>query len=204
MASLREIRNFLDAGACAYRSAKRVILEDVKKKDDDASRYIESHLRLAESIGDEVVDRTEREEEERRQSIEAKARTNLIAISLAVAIATALFGLRLPELVTSDGIGSWVVRGGYVFLWFGWLYLVMGGFFAFRVLEVRKTYVVTPQDHKNHGAKELRALRLFNLDQNQSLARIMSNGLAVSFAAIRNGIVVFAFGITLLVLKLLF
>ena len=119
---------------------------------------------LASRLTDPVLEQFEDRGRERRNSIEAKARTNLVAISLAAAIATALFGL-LSEPASHVARPASALSGqiGYAAILLGWIYFISGGFFAFEVLDVRKVWAPAPPDHLHLDDVGLRATRLFYL-----------------------------------------
>ena len=197
------IFHVISAEAFRHYAFRREIRSETQSCDKEFETLVAEQEKLAAGLSDPVLNQFENRERERRQSIEAKARTNLVAISLAAAIATALFGLvSEPVSHVVPPAPALLVQMGYAAILVGWIYFLSGGFFAFQVLDVRRTYVLIPRDHYDLEDVTLRATRLVNLEQNQRAAKIMTNALAVSFGAIRNGIVAFAAGVTALTTQL--
>ena len=186
-------------GRIRRRAKKDRSLRDSKLEEQIAKRMDTSSV-----LDNPDLDRFEERERRRVESIESKARTNVVALSLAFALAATLLGavaggealsVRTDEsILLGIGCGSLVV---------GWLYLMWSGFFAFRTLAVRQVYRISPEDEAQLEPELLRATRLFCLTQNQSVILAMTNALAVSFTFIRNGIVMFAIGMILIAISIL-
>ena len=134
------------AQAILHYSLRREIREETQVRDDDMHALVATRHELASRLTDPVLEQFEDRERERRNSIEAKARTNLVAISLAAAIATALFGL-LSEPASHVARPASALSGqiGYAAILLGWIYFISGGFFAFEVLDVRKVWRRRPR-----------------------------------------------------------
>ncbi|MCY4057145.1 MAG: hypothetical protein OXG44_04005 [Gammaproteobacteria bacterium] len=201
----RLVRAFhtISAEAFLYYAFRREIRLERQTRDQDIEGVVDAQTELASELTEPILERFENRERERRKSVEAKARTNLVAISLAAAIATALFSLVSgPASHVAPLMPTLLDRLGYAGIFLGWIYLVSGGFFAFQVLDVQSTYLLIPRDYVDLDEVALRAKRIFYLEQNQRGTRIMTNALAVSFAAIRNGIVAFVAGMGTLATQL--
>ena len=201
---LTRVFHTISADAVRYYTLRRQITAEKQDRDEAMEALVANERELASELSEQILEQFENRERERRHSVQAKARTNLLAISLAVAIATALFGLvSAPASLCPRTDPALSVQVGYAAIILGWVYFILGGFFAFQVLDVRGIYVLMPHSHLDLDAVELRATRLFYFAQNQRVTLIMTNALAVSFAAIRNGILVFAAGMVAIAMQLL-
>ncbi len=147
------------------------------------------------------MDRFEAIGYDRLRSVESKARTNLMSITIATTIAAIFLGTQFthPESGMEVHYPASVVIG-YISIGLGWLCFVVSGWFALQVLDVSQRYVLDPESYVNSSKVELRARRLFILEQNQSLMTLKTNALSVSFRAIRNGIILFFVGMALIVI----
>ena len=203
---IRAVLVFLDGlvlgHAVRYTQARRRTEKCRHRRDSEFCEQVTQRMALATVLDDPDLDRFEEWERRRGESVKSRAQTNLISISLASALSVILLGAGREALSvgTDDSIP---LRIGYGLLVLGWLYLVRGGHFAFKTLNVREVYVISPKEEATLDAGRLRATRLFYLEQNQLFTRVMTNALAVSFASIRNGIAMFAIGIILIALEIL-
>ena len=201
---LTRVFHATSADAIRYYTLRRQITQEKEAGDEAMQALVANEHELASKLSEPILEQFEKREHERRQSVEAKARTNLLSISLAVAIATALFGLvSAPASLGASTDPALSVQIGYAAIIFGCVYFIVGGFFAFQVLDVQQIYGVMPRSHLDSDEVERRAIRLFYLAQNQRVALIMTHALAVSFAAIRNGILVFTVGMVAIAMQLL-
>ena len=182
-----------------FISARRRIRDDIRRRDEAFEERLEQETAAAEVLSNTDMDRFEELERDRLQSVESKARTNLISITTAVSIAAVLLGAQFTQAecgCSAHYPSSAIV--GYISIALGWLYFVLSGWFSLQVLDVWRRYTVVPANHVNSNKVELRARRLFNLEQNQSLMILKVNALSVSFHSIRNGIILFFLGMVMI------
>ena len=182
-----------------HQRARRRSSREREERDRRFEEETNELLPRAAALSDEDIGGFEERERLRLEAIEQKARTNLVSISLAIAAATALLGItsRTPPAPAASPPPV-VVWWAYVVVLVGWTYLVACGYFAFETLNVRQVYNVSPGESAQLSARRLRARRLFYLEQNQSVTLVMTNALAVSFGAIRNGILMLAVGFVMI------
>lgn len=199
----RWVGRTISAQAFGYCAARREIAAKMQDCDEDMEIVMASQHELAAGLTEPILEQFENRDHERRQFLQAKAGTNLLAVSLAVAIATSLLGLSsAPVPHCPRTTPALLTQIGYASIILGWVYFTLGGLFAFLARDIRGIYVLVPRDHLDLKELDLRAKRLFNLKQNQRLALILTNALAVSFAAIRNGIILFAAGTVAIAIRL--
>ena len=179
--------------------ARRKIQDEIKQMDETFEEQLVQKISLAKAVTNTDMDRFENLEHDRLKSIESKARTNLMSITIATTIAAIFLGAQFTA-AECGGEPHYPVSAivGYTSVGLGWLCLVVSGLCALPVLNVWQSYTVTPSNHLDAKEVELRARRLFNLEQNQRLMLLKVNALSVSFHATRNGIILFFVGMVVI------
>ena len=129
----------------------------------------------------------------RRRIIEDKAKTNALAITLALSAMLAGIAL-VGNLAGSNGdfLGElvWVV---ILLQFLGIVFLLIGGLLALRALEVVPTQMWTLADDRRGVSEEDKKAEIADyLEYNQHYTNIKSNYVDTSYHCIRNGVIALA------------
>lgn len=194
--------HFVSAESILSCKVEREIRDEITRDNGRRDELVATKRVVAAGLTEEALEGFETRERERRRFIQDKARVNIVAVSISVAIATAILSLSMAPMSYYWQPRPLSVAIAGIAIVVGWAYFTVGGLFAFKVLVLRQYYQLTPSECVGKDEVGLRAVRLFQLEQNQRTALIMTNALEVSLNAIRNGIVAVAIGIVILVLRL--
>ena len=152
---------------------------------------------MAANLPADMIRRHEDAAAHRLRAIEAKARANLLSITVGVAVLFA--GL---DLLTAGGMGVELARWVQVLVAFGFvaavLYFLVGGLMALRALEVERVFVPRLEEEAERSALERAMQALWDLKQNEKTVFLRTNALSSSSYGLRNGV----FCLTVLVLLL--
>ena len=142
------------------------------------------------------------QEMSRRRTIEEKAKTNALAMTLAFSAMLAVVAFAGNLLGPRDGLMNclvWFAIGLHIL---GMLFLLIGGLLALGALRTVPTQMWTLEDDKLSLAEEEKASAISGfLEFNQRYTNLKSNHLETSYSCIRNGVMAF-FGAALLGLML--
>lgn len=180
--------------------ARRAILEDLESRDDAFDTHIDRLREVAIKMDDEWLQVLEANELERRRSIEGKAKTTVVGVTLSFAILSTSVGL---VAALRDGNSAWVPAAVAVGLAVIGLYLLAAGWWSLEAMRVARTYQhgigdgVEEEDQLEH-----RARRLYYVEQNQRVTNLRANALSVSFSGIRNAILSLAVALPLTLVAL--
>ena len=129
----------------------------------------------------------------RRRIIEDKAKTNALAITLALSAMLAGIALvgNLPG--SSNNLLDKLVWLVMVLQFLGITFLLVGGLLALRALGIVPTQMWTLADHKRGVSEEAKKLEIAGyLEYNQHHTNIKSNYVDTSYNCIRNGVITLA------------
>ena len=134
----------------------------------------------------------------RRRTIEDKAKTNALAITLAFSAMLAVVAFVRNLADANNGLLAylfWFVIGFQII---GMGFLLMGGWLALGALRAVPTQMWTLADDKRNLSEGEKSLEMSGfLDFNQHYTNLKSNHLETSYSCIRNGVIAF-FGAALL------
>ena len=141
------------------------------------------------------------QEQARRRSIEEKAKTNVLAITIAfsamiagVAIASEIAGI-------ANRSAGWMVWPIIASQSVGIVFLLTGGVVALNALRVTDTYMWTLRlESQNMTTEEINARVSWALEVSQYITSIKSNQVNTSYACIRNGVIALALAALFVVL----
>ena len=133
------------------------------------------------------------QEQTRRRTIEEKAKTNVLAITIAfsamiagVAVASEIAGI-------ADRSAGWMVWPIIVSQSVGIAFLLAGGLVALNTLRVAETYMWTLRlENRNMTIEEINARISWSLEISQYITSVKSNQLETSYTCIRNGVIALA------------
>ena len=140
------------------------------------------------------------QEQARRRIIEDKAKTNVLAITIAfsamiagVAIASEIAGI-------ANRNTGWMVWPIIASQSVGIVFLLTGGVVALNALRVADTYMWTLRlENRNMTTEEINARVSWALEISQYVTSIKSNQVKTSYACIRNGVIALALAALLVV-----
>jgi hypothetical protein len=148
--------------------------------------------------GDAVISHTGREQD-RRKSLEEKARNNLSVVSVCSTLAFTGLTFLTGQAVA---VGMRTRMALLTVFFFTVVYFVAGVIGALRALQVTERWTINLDD-EGQAAEKLRGIRLVYLDLNTLETNIKANWTAVSFACLRNAVIsLLVFASTVLLLQL--
>ena len=158
-----------------------------RREQSDLEGTIESSEAAASVISDAAIVSCAGWEESRRRSLEEKARSNLIVVS----VCSTLVFTGLTFLTGQNIVAEVYARRAFVTFYFvSVLYFVAAVVCALKALRVSKTWIVGPEDESQSSVGALRGLRMSYLALNRSETNIKANWTDVSFACLRNAVIV--------------
>ncbi len=136
------------------------------------------------------------QENERRQILEDKAKTNILGITLAFSAILASVAL-VPRITeAAEHSPGWIIWVFWVFIGlqvFGIIFLLLGGWLALHTLRVSKFYTWTLDDERSITTDEARNTAIkWYLQINQLVHVLKANNLSASYTCIRNGVTALA------------
>ena len=134
------------------------------------------------------------QEQARRETIEEKAKTNVLGITLAftVTLASLAFAPRVIEEVARND-ADWVIWAFMAFQLIGIAFLLLGGSLALTTLRIATTHVWTLEDERSITTPEARNAEIsWYLQNNQLVSTLKANLLDASYSCIRNGVTALA------------
>ena len=130
------------------------------------------------------------QEQSRRRIIEEKAKTNVLAITIAVSAMIAALAVASEVAGINERCPGWVVGPVVAAQGIGIAFLLTGGVVALKALRVAETYMWTLGREKlNMTTEEINVELSWCLQFNQYVTSIKSNQVEASYSCIRNGIV---------------
>ncbi len=141
------------------------------------------------------------QEDEGRRSIEDKAKTNVLGITLASAMLA--FVPRVAAAVTHNP--NWALWAFIVLQVAGIVFLLLGGGLALRTLRIEVIHLWALQDEWSTMTDEARNAKIgWYLENNQLVSRRKANSLSASYSCIRNGVLAFALAAVLALILVAF
>ena len=181
----------------AYCKAKTQLS---KQLEDSTRHYGEEFQELSKFVVDvdhDVIQRHRESAAKHLKSIEDKARTNLLGITIGIAVLFSGF--------------NWVVGGASEPLVTGWVrvlsvslfsiavsYLLLGGLMALRALRLMPLFAPSLSQEATASKNSLAAQMVWALKQNERTVQIRTNALNVSFYGIQNGVISLALAVILM------
>lgn len=187
-------RLIIDIILCGFPSSRkartRIKIERAKAR-ESFQDGIAQLSQIADKLRIEDVYRYTANEAERRRSIDEKAKSNLMAITLSITLLIGGLisgGRREPNVSTS---GAWEVLTLFLLV-LGVVYLMFSGLMAIDALRIMETDSPSPKDEAKSSPLQWKALLLWSLEQNQQMSLIRTNSISVSHQSMVNGIVCLA------------
>ena len=133
------------------------------------------------------------QEQARRRIIEEKAKTNVLAITIAFSAMIASVAISSEVVGIADRGASWIIWLVVASQSAGIAFLLAGGMVALKALRVAETYMWTLGLEKRHLTNEEINVKIsWALEINQHVTSIKSNQLETSYGCIRNGVIALA------------
>ena len=130
------------------------------------------------------------QEQSRRRLIEEKAKTNVLAITIAVSAMIAGMAVASEVAGVNERCTGWIVWPVMAAQGIGIAFLLAGGIVALKALRVAETYMWTLGREKLNMTTEAINVELsWCLQFNQYVTSIKSNQIETSYSCIRNGII---------------
>ena len=130
------------------------------------------------------------QEQSRRRTIEEKAKTNVLAITIAISAMIAGVAVASEVAGINERCPGWIVWPVVIAQGIGIIFLLAGGMVALKALRVAETYMWTLGREKLNMTIEAINVELsWCLQFNQYITSIKSNQIETSYTCIRNGIV---------------
>jgi len=191
--------NFLLVSYPAALSAEKKIrlnIEKIKKSKSDKDSKIEKlSIDLFKSYQNKCY--------EDKSVIEAKAKSNLLGVTLAFSVIFASFGLMTSESARSffNGIQALII---FIPILAGVFYLLLGGIAALKALQIRKWYDLSLKEEINIDDSLSKKKKMKKYIEINNLTNLMrTNYTTVSQKSIRNGILFLALFVFLMALLLI-
>ena len=180
------------------RRVRRATLDEI----EEANSPTREHLRpIAEGLTLDDLRRYVSSEDERRKSIEDKAKSNLVAITIGFPVLFAGLNFLVNNDARSIISGIWAI-GALTLLILGVVYLIYGSLKALDALQVAPVYSPIPEVESFMAEEDRKTNVLWCLQQNERTTRLRTNALSVSNRSIRNGVMTLA-GLILLLAGLI-
>ena len=142
------------------------------------------------------------QEQSRRRTIEEKAKTNVLAITIAASAMIAGVAVASEVAGIHERCAGWIVWPVVVAQGIGIIFLLAGGIVALNALRVAETYMWTlGREKMNMTIEAINAELSWCLQFNQCVTSIKSNQVETSYICIRNGII--ALGLAALLMAVL-
>ena len=140
------------------------------------------------------------QEHARRRVIEEKAKTNVLAITIAFSAMIASVAVSSKVTGIADGGAGWMVWPVIILHIIGIVFLLAGGLVALNALLAVPTYMWTLGLEKRNLTIEATNVKVsWSLEINQLVTLIKSNKVDTSYRCIRNGVIVLALAAILFV-----
>ena len=181
----------------AYFRAKRRLSEEIEDAEHSYEEQCQELAQFAQQLDGHAIQRHQESAAQRLRSIEDKARSNLLGITIGIAVLFSGFNLAAGG-GSATLVPEWV-RAPLLFLFtVAVCYLLTGGVMALKALRLMP--VVLPSFREEASVnKHMRAVQaIWALEQNERTALMRTNALSVSFDGMRNGVFCLAFAVVLL------
>ena len=133
------------------------------------------------------------QEQARRRIVEEKAKTNVLAITIAFSAMIASVAIASEVAGIADRGAGWMVWPVVASQSVGIAFLLGGGIVALKALRVAATYMWTlGLEKRNMTNEEINVKISWCLEINQYVTLIKSNQLETSYSCIRNGVIALA------------
>ena len=192
MTVIATILHQLTGNIVEFLQKNRQVRRQIKELADDEQNSVSSND-LATLPPTEDMLRYLEKEMSRRRIIEEKAKTNALAITLA--LSAMLAGVALVGSLTDSGDSplSWLVWIVIPLQAIGIVFLLTGGLLALNALRTVPTQMWTVEDDKRNLKDEEKPSEIASfLVFNQHYTNIKSNHVETSYSCIRNGVIVLA------------
>ena len=169
-------------------SSRKIQLEIDRLKKNRPKVTYEDYLRpmLPKSVLIGYLD----QEQSRRRTIEEKAKTNVLAITIAFSAMIAGVAIASEVAGINERCAAWIVWPVVAAQGIGIAFLLAGGMVALKALRVAETYMWTLGREKLNMTTEAINVELsWCLQFNQYITSIKSNQVETSYSCIRNGII---------------
>ena len=193
------IWNELTGGIFELRDSSRKIRQkiDCLKKNEPEVVYQDS---LGTTVPKSVLLGYLEQEQARRRVIEEKAKTNVLAITIAFSAMIASIAVSSKVAGIADGGAGWMVWPVIALHIIGIVFLLAGGLVALNALLAVPTYMWTLGLEKRNLTTEAISVKVsWSLEINQLVTLIKSNQVDTSYRCIRNGVIVLALAAILFV-----
>ncbi len=169
------------------RKTRRRIRAEIQASTDAHVAEKEQLRGIAAKLPADLIRRHEDAAADRLRAIEAKAKTNLLSITIGVAVLFA--GL---DLLAGGGMGVELAGWARVLVAVGLgasvLYFLVGGLMALRALEVERVFVPHLEEEAESSALERSIQALWDLEQNNKTIFLRTNAVSSSSYGLRNGV----------------
>ena len=182
--------------------AQKVVAARIARATTEYDQEIERLRQLARGLSIDDVRKYLSAEAERRKSVEDKAKSNLVGITIGFPIVFAGLNFLTNEQIRAVVSGPWAYAT-LASLAIGVIYLIYGGLKALTALQIARVYMASPTDEAGVEEEERRAILLWCLEQNEKTTLLRTNALTVSFRSIRNGVIILALVILFLAGRML-
>jgi len=182
--------------------AQKVVAARIARATTEYDQETERLRPLARGLSIEDVRKYLSAEAERRKSVEDKAKSNLVGITIGFPVVFAGLNFLTNEQIRAVVSGPWAYAT-LASLAIGVIYLIYGGLKALTALQIARVYMASPTDEAGVEEEERRAILLWCLEQNEKTTLLRTNALTVSFRSIRNGVITLALLILLLAGRML-
>ena len=141
-------------------------------------------------------------EADRRKSVDDKAKTNLVGITIGFTVLFASLGVVGKQEPNGVIGGQWRIIA-FALLTIGVVYLVYGGLKALDALQIARIYSPSPEDESGVCERLRKGNLLWCLEQNKRMSLLRTNAVSVSYRSIRNGVLSLAVLLVLLAGRML-
>lgn len=187
----------------SLRISKRVILKQIADASDTYAQEAERLRGLADGLTEDDLRRYINFESERRKSIEDKAKSNLVAITVGFTVLVASLNFVGKDELKAPLSGRWAILS-FLLLVLGVVYLMYGGLKALDALQIARIFSPSPSDESGVCPAVRKTNLLWCLKQNERVSLLRANAVSVSYRSIRNGVISLALLILLIAGRILF
>ena len=181
----------------SYISAQKHLTEKIDKSVQSHKEEYEALGRFVRNLDRDAIQRHQESAAQRLRSIEAKARANLLGITIGIAVLFSGFNLAAGGPSTAL-LPPWIRALLLLFFAITVCYLLAGGIMALEALRLRSVFLPSLREDAT-ASRHMRAVQaVWAMEQNERTAIMRTNALSVSFDGIRNGVVSLAVAVVLL------
>jgi hypothetical protein len=190
------------ANGPALRQARRAIQSQIEDATEGYALQAERIQHVADGLTEDDLRRYMTFEADRRKSVDDKAKTNLVGITIGVTVLFASLNVVGKQELKAAMGGYWGIVA-FALLTIGVVYLVYGGLKALDALQIAMIYSPSPEDESGVCERVRKANLLRCLKQNERTSLLRTNAVSVSYRSIRNGVLSLAVLLVLLAGRML-